>query len=1225
MAEFSNMPVNIVEEGVPPRVVINTSNDHQLYFKAYSDYSDLDKDGIPDTTYKHTISYYGYFDSSKCYIYDNGRFEPESVTADKYCNAGGATGQWSGNFLNWVSMSRIDAIRKVLFGGHRRVDTATETVLERSYLPHDAHSWVKYYAGDDLPQLTPFTRNEYNCDEGNKTDPKCKTSGVLDLKKIGVTFGNTTDVNMNNYGANTFSEVYTEPPLIKVVKGNYSLWASNERWQVTWDSGSPMDNHSASDANDPTKSNIYAYSSSPAWSQRLGEGNYVARVQVCVDGLIGEEKCKLYPGADPTLLTDDIYKPIGLLQGYGDEDRMQFGMVAGSYNQHASGGVLIRNVGTMTNEVNVNTDGTFPLVAQFAGGPKTNNTAKGLINAWSLYRIVGYNGDDGTYNSNQGDNCNWGLSAFKTVTAANRCRNWGNPFSEIYYQAINYLAGAGVIGDYRDNSSNVIPGLPTPQNFEDPLDQDSYCADLFVVNLNSSASSYDYDELDATNYGPSKIWDSAILPGNKSTSAMTDAVGKAEGIDGKSYYVGEVDLGTGTDDQLCTAKEISNLGDVGGICPESPRLGGSYRIAGLAYYAHVADIRPDNATGNRSLDGTQSVDTFSVALASGVPVMNIPNPADPSGDPLVTILPSCRNTALNPDGNCALVDFKIVSQNISGQTASGSFYINWEDSEQGGDYDQDMWGTLDYALNLATNTLTITTQVHAQSTGDAMGFGYVIDGTNDDGFHAHSGINGYKHTETIPVEIGSPNCSDNNGCNCQSGHGPCNTADSGSSTKRYTLGTSSANLLEDPLWYAAKYGGFIDSNGNKLPDLDSEWDKIDNSTGASTPDKIPDNYFYATNPQELEDSLTRVFNAILERTSSGTAAAVVASNVRGEGALFQAYYEPLRKDASFNEASWIGTVQALWLDKYGYSRQDCSPPAQPGPPSDPPVDTSINADGTCKAFTGSCVPNGQLDNYCVDQVVETYFDDLEERTRMHIFESNDPKTFTAYSMQGVVTSYNAGSVTMAPNSMEGMADFNANTLTITPYTVHGTVTAYDETSGLVTLSIAPGDWIGPDNETFDVWNVGISTGIATGFSNSSITLAASDTATLTVSPAGPWIAVDNILTLTTKNVLGSSGQSFATWSVTCLEGDTPTATGTITGSVQLNNAGDTSATLVADAGDFSACTRAQLATYNLRGTEGRDYAVWEVSNLQTNQGKGTSTTSMTPRQQWSLDFYSSTD
>ena len=52
---------------IPPVVMLNVGRDHQLHYKAYTDYSDLDGDGVLDTTYKHTITYYGYFDSFKCY------------------------------------------------------------------------------------------------------------------------------------------------------------------------------------------------------------------------------------------------------------------------------------------------------------------------------------------------------------------------------------------------------------------------------------------------------------------------------------------------------------------------------------------------------------------------------------------------------------------------------------------------------------------------------------------------------------------------------------------------------------------------------------------------------------------------------------------------------------------------------------------------------------------------------------------------------------------------------------------------------------------------------------------------------------------------------------------------------------------------------------------------------------------------------------------------------
>src|SRR3954469_179510 len=85
----------------PPKVMLAISKDQQLYKKAYNDYSDLDGDGQIETTYKHSIDYYGYFDPQKCYDYNvtRQRFEPSAMAdTDKLCS-----GNWSGNFLNWAS------------------------------------------------------------------------------------------------------------------------------------------------------------------------------------------------------------------------------------------------------------------------------------------------------------------------------------------------------------------------------------------------------------------------------------------------------------------------------------------------------------------------------------------------------------------------------------------------------------------------------------------------------------------------------------------------------------------------------------------------------------------------------------------------------------------------------------------------------------------------------------------------------------------------------------------------------------------------------------------------------------------------------------------------------------------------------------------------------------------------------------------------------------------
>ncbi|MCG6940552.1 MAG: hypothetical protein LJE69_04805 [Thiohalocapsa sp.] len=143
--------VNIAREplylggSAAPLNMLVLGRDHRLYYEAYNDASDLNGDGVLDTTYKPgEIDYFGYFDSHKCYRYSSrrGRFQPVSRSADKTCS-----GYWSGDFLNYLTTSRIDALRKVLYGGSRLIDDDDLVVLERSYIPQDAHSWGKEYQG----------------------------------------------------------------------------------------------------------------------------------------------------------------------------------------------------------------------------------------------------------------------------------------------------------------------------------------------------------------------------------------------------------------------------------------------------------------------------------------------------------------------------------------------------------------------------------------------------------------------------------------------------------------------------------------------------------------------------------------------------------------------------------------------------------------------------------------------------------------------------------------------------------------------------------------------------------------------------------------------------------------------------------------------------------------------------------------------------------------------
>ncbi len=89
-----------------------------------------------DNSYSPSSTYLGYFDPEKCYTYDSsttingisGWFAPSSLANSHLC-----TNAWSGNFLNWATMTGLDEFRYAMTGGNRVVDTSTVTVLERSY------------------------------------------------------------------------------------------------------------------------------------------------------------------------------------------------------------------------------------------------------------------------------------------------------------------------------------------------------------------------------------------------------------------------------------------------------------------------------------------------------------------------------------------------------------------------------------------------------------------------------------------------------------------------------------------------------------------------------------------------------------------------------------------------------------------------------------------------------------------------------------------------------------------------------------------------------------------------------------------------------------------------------------------------------------------------------------------------------------------------------------
>ncbi len=140
-------------------------------------------------------------------------------------------------------------------------------------------------------------------------------------------------------------------------------------------------------------------------------------------------------------------------------------------------------------------------------------------------------------------------------------------------------------------------------------------------------------------------------------------------------------------------------------------------------------------------------------------------------------------------------------------------------------------------------------------------------------------------------------------------------------------------MARDVLMNTAKLGAFEDigcdrttnatavATGCDRPDSTLEWDKVDNYTGAATPDGIPDAYFESSNVDDLQDKLTAAIVSILQRAGSGTSVSVLASSSTGEGAQYQSYFRSSTFEG-VNEIKWTGYLQGLFIDAFGNLRED---------------------------------------------------------------------------------------------------------------------------------------------------------------------------------------------------------------------------------------------------------------------------------------------------------------
>jgi type IV pilus assembly protein PilY1 len=833
--QIPSFPLNSGQSS-PPVVMLVAGKDHKMFREAYDDRTDLDGDGIIDIRFNPRIVYYGLFDSKLCYsgfvIGRSDMFGPDKPVTDMTLHKCGG-GLWSGNFLNYVTTSRMDALRRVLYGGHRSSDGPLGgVVLRRAYIPRDAHGWGKEYTslavdGYNIADYTPYS---------------VPTVGRRHF------FGNYT-VFTDCTKASTCREA---DPVLHV-----AVNASGRIWDWAGSEGDVLfsDTRVGATSNDRYKVQVLACWN--AFTLPDGTTNYRG------------ENCRPYTDSKGKTL----FRPAGVLHKFGEDGSILFGLITGSYDTNVSGGILRKTVSSFADEVDLET-----------GAFTANNTIVKTFDNMMIRGFMGYG------QQRYANYLSYGYGSWigHRVMLEREFSDWGNPIGEMMYEALRYLSGADTAtSEFQtsttDNDSAV--GLPRAK-WDKPYSRLPWCSRPNLLVLSDINPSYDSDQLPGARFQSCSR--SGSLPSQTVTTTSTcvtststnftdsfgslnvgklvDEIGQKEGINGKTFFIGQ---SGSLADWAPTAKTVTSLSTIRGLAPEEPGKEGSYNSAGVAYYGKTVGI-PTVAGKNN-----QKVDTWVIALASPLPKIEVPTPRG-----TITIVPFGKSVSSNdinirvyPErtnfqpGN-QIVDFFVTAPPSGTGLYDAKFLVSFEDMEQGADFDMDV--IVEYHVQQQANgNVTVTLTPKYMAADLLLNIGYVVSGAGaQDG--AYLVVQNRKQTTDstsyyLNVPDGKPvgYCNNSKSLECAAlpacsngSYGECTLG--AFSTRTFTPSStgSAATLLKDPLWYAAKWGGFRDTDAKHWPDTPKKWD--------ADGDGQPDTYFSVRNALALEKALTTALNAIQE-------------------------------------------------------------------------------------------------------------------------------------------------------------------------------------------------------------------------------------------------------------------------------------------------------------------------------------------------------------------------
>lgn len=159
MTDYCQVPPYVVQNIQPNVLILLDVSRSMQYFAYYDGYNTPDNtvddnycsnSALPCTQYNYTgrpLTYYGYFDPNQWYTYGSNVFTAVGSRTPTNPNH-----YWSGDFLNWLTMRRIDVMRKVLTGGK-----PTSNKLSVWKPDGEDLGIYKHITSAELSANTPFT------------------------------------------------------------------------------------------------------------------------------------------------------------------------------------------------------------------------------------------------------------------------------------------------------------------------------------------------------------------------------------------------------------------------------------------------------------------------------------------------------------------------------------------------------------------------------------------------------------------------------------------------------------------------------------------------------------------------------------------------------------------------------------------------------------------------------------------------------------------------------------------------------------------------------------------------------------------------------------------------------------------------------------------------------------------------------------------------------------